>query len=445
MLKKYLRPIMVVSSLMLAAGCSEQSPSGPEKITTINPQCGTFGLSSMGKLEKRAAATTVRSGSDVKFDLGRIKGSSGFFFLLYNVGMTPITNVSLSIDNPAFSVFPSSMDTLIPGSDVGMLPVIKIAAFHGTPYDGVGTRPLLPKGPNTFVLHVSGNSKNASGADTVITLDAEMDLEALVMDLSIEGRSGLLDAIPVGGLNISELAHIGKDIKNVSQFITSCKDDTIITINNTGNVPLHCMIYRSLMVNSAYQVDKVTDSVISAGNNMSVSLDTIAESFYLVASGDNAVADPVNISLNDNGMYYAWIRMSSQNCTDTLVVKRFNEYLDVHEQDQCAKIWALLNNSVLIYGQSYNAGDSVVFLLLDLVNNEQLTSFSGTLDALVQDNCYNGIYLNDFIVIANGMLTTQGWKGRNVKLTQGEISGGGSQNWIVTNSAVLTACSSSNE
>jgi hypothetical protein len=439
MLKKYLGHILVVSSLLIATGCSEQPPSGPAQETTLNPQSGKFGLSSMGKLEKRSAATSVQAGSQVKFNLGKIKGSSGFFFLLYNVGMTPITDVSLTTNEPAFSVFPSAMDTLIPGNDVGMLPVIKIAAFHGTPYDGVGTRPLLPKGLNTFVLHVSGKSKTASGADTVITLDAKMDLEALVMDLSIEAMNGLLNPIPVAGLNLSELNLIGKDISTVSQFATSCKSDTVITINNTGNVPLHCLIYRSQIVNSANQVNKITDSIIATGSKLNVALDTITDAIYVVASGDNAVADPVRLSLNNDGLYYARISRGSGTCSDAQVLQQYNAYLKAREADQCRKIWALLDYSILAYGQNYKDGDSVSIMFFDLVHNKPLTSFSGTIHSLTQDNCYQEKYLNDFIQIINGMLTIQNWKGRDDKLSLG-ISEGGQLNWVTTGSVSLTTC-----
>ncbi|HEX2958185.1 MAG TPA: hypothetical protein VHO70_15230, partial [Chitinispirillaceae bacterium] len=191
--KMSLGAVLLAACVVVLVGCSEQSPSGPGSVTVLNPESGRFGLSSLGKLEKRSAASAVQQGSQVKFNLGKIKGSSGFFFLLYNVGMTPITNVSLSIDNPAFSVFPASMDTLIPGSDVGMLPVVKIAAFHGTPFDGVGNRPLLPQGKNECILHIQGASKTSAGVDTTIALEAVMSLDALVMALSLEGMNGALD------------------------------------------------------------------------------------------------------------------------------------------------------------------------------------------------------------------------------------------------------------
>lgn len=441
MIKKLLGTTIVVSSLLLIAGCSEQPASGPEQTTTLNPQSGKFGLSSMGKLEKRSADAAVKSGSQITFNLGKIKGSSGFFFLLYNVGMTPITNVTLSIANPAYSVFPSSMDTLIPGSDVGMLPVVKIAAFHGTPYDGVGTRPLLPMGNNKFTLHISGNSKTTAGADTVISLDAEMNLDALIMDMSIDGMNGKLTPAPEGGVNTSEVARIESGITKVSNYTTSCKGDSIITIRNKGNVRLYCQIYNSSYVKASnnFTAVKITDTVIDPGVDFKQSIysNDISQAYYLVASGENAVVDPAKLKLNDNGTYYARIAVGIGECSTLQTEARFKAYLAAHEQDQCGKKWAFINNSILIYGQNYRNGDSLVFVLHDLVNDVQLSSFTGKNGTLIQDNCYKGVYLSLFTNVIPAMLTGID---KDPKIFEGYSYSGGSFNWVILPEFSLTPC-----
>ncbi len=438
MLRKYVGQILAITYLMIAAGCSEHStPSGVEQETTLNPQCGTFGLSSMGKLEKRGAAKAVQAGSNVKFDLGRIKGSSGFFFLLYNVGMTPITNVTLSIDNPAFSVFPSSMDTLIPGSDVGMLPVVKIAAFHGTPYDGVGNRPLLPKGQNQFLLHIAGSSKTVSGTDTVITLDAEMNLEALVMDFSFEGMGGLIEKSGIAIGNGAILPAIDPGVRMKTIYRTSCKNDSIIMLNNTGNVSLHCVFYGNNTI--------LMDSVISSGGTISYTLEKDNSPFHYVLYGDNAVADPARFSLDENGKFYAEMQLSSENCMDPVAQQRFHEYLDAHKLDQGGKIWALIDNSLLIYGHDFANGDSVRFFLHDLLSNVQLSSYSGIPEALSQEDCYNGMHLGMFGSMIGYMLSND----NNGKFAQPKgvvISSMGDTDWVrSTGSVALTNCPDSSK
>lgn len=441
MIKKLLGTTLIVSSLLLIAGCSEQTTSGPEETTTLYPQSGKFGLSSMGKLEKRSADAAVQSGSQITFNLGKIKGSSGFFFLLYNVGMTPITNVTLSIDNPAYSVFPSSMDTLVPGSDVGMLPVVKIAAFHGTPYDGIGTRPLLPMGNNKFVLHISGNSKTTSGTDTVITLDAEMNLEALVMDLSIIGINETLTPSPEGGVITGEVAKIESGITKVNYYSTSCNADSILLIQNKGNVPLHCQIYHSSYVTTTnnYAVVKIADTVIASKSSIQQSIygSDNSQAYYLVASGENAVVDPASLKLNDNGTYCARITMGIGECFTTQTDERFKAFLAAHEQDQCGKKWALIDNSILIYGQNYRNGDSLSFVLYDLVNDELLSSYTGNNSTLIQDNCYKGEYLSLFSNVIASMLTGND---KDPAVFKEYSYSGGSSNWVTTTGVSLTSC-----
>jgi hypothetical protein len=452
--RKGLGAILLASCMIGIFGCSEHSPSGPNDVTTLNPESGRFGLSSMGKLEKRIATAAVQAGTNVKFNLGKIKGSSGFFFLLYNVGMTPITSVSLSVNNPAFSVFPSTMDTLIPGSDVGMLPVVKIAAFHGTPYDGVGSRPLLPMGQNKFTLHLSGNSKTASGADTVITLDAEMDLEALIMDLSIEGMAG-----PLGMSKIIDDVNLGPDINLVNELkiasycMTSCKNDTNILIRNTGNVPLHCTVYRDQFTGTTdkHMVDTISDTLIKVGGNLSLLISSEnrdvepSDLYYVVASGDNAVADPSKLPLNDNGKFFALITTSPTNCSDAAVITRYNAYLATHQKDNCAKIWTLVDYRMMVYGQNYNNGDSIVFILYDFINNQLLSSFSGTKTALVQDDCYKGDYSADFFIVINEMLLLNNNKYKAFGLDMARVSNGGLSNWVPLTGFSLKPCNSSGQ
>ena len=104
---------------ILVVECNRTTPVSPNQTITLTPGPGAFGLGYMKGLSKSTANAAVKSGANVNFDLGSIKGSTAFYFLLYNIGSTPITNVTLSIADTPFAVYPSAMDTLIPGGDVG--------------------------------------------------------------------------------------------------------------------------------------------------------------------------------------------------------------------------------------------------------------------------------------------------------------------------------------
>jgi len=432
--------LLTAASLLVVFGCSEQqTPSGPGvTVETLKPGSGQFGLSSLGSMAKRTAAAAVKSGPQVTFNLGQIKGSSGFFFLLYNVGMTPITNVTLSIANQSYAVFPASMDTLIPGSDVGMLPIVKVSAFHGTPMDGVGTRPLLPMGDNTFTLRIQGNSKTASGNDTVITLDAELNLKAMVMDLEMESSAGPMNYSMATQNFESVFKGIdGLENEPVYYGLTRCINDNDVIVKNSGNVPLHITVYSSEQASDAQMVSThLFDSTVAVAGTCQFPFDAAAKDQYylIIASGENTVSDPLKLPLHDNGSFYLVVTQGSGNCEDTLVNKKYDDFLAAHAQDDCAKAWLLIDNRVLFYGQSFNSSDSVHFALIDLRTDALITECAGTktgdATVLVQADGYTGEYLSIFTNAIAATLEKLDTKGISSRVSSGGMSG----DWVRSSS-----------
>jgi hypothetical protein len=209
----------------LIVECNRTTPVSPGQTITLTPGPGAFGLGYMKGLSKSTANTAVKSGANVNFNLGSIKGSTAFYFLLYNTGSTPITNVTLSMADSDFTVYPSNIDTLIPGGTLGMLPIIKVVALHGTAFEGIGTRPLMPMGENKTILHISGTTKIMQVKDTTATMDAGLDLVALVMNLSLRVDGAIQ--------------------KNLDCYLGGKSFDTMATLYNTGNVPIDIKIIHS--------------------------------------------------------------------------------------------------------------------------------------------------------------------------------------------------------
>ena len=296
---------------ILVVECNRTTPVSPNQTITLTPGPGAFGLGYMKGLSKSTANAAVKSGANVNFDLGSIKGSTAFYFLLYNIGNTPITDVTLSVDGSDFTVYPSGMDTLIPGGDVGMLPVVKVNAFHGTPLDGTGYRPLMKKGLNTATLRISGATKTVKGKDTTITLSAILDLQALVMDFKLFGRTGSVNfgnpwGRSMGNINLPDSTSLttwndyypANFIYNPDPtYAPGCYSDnyrdTSINLSNTGNVAMHVYLYNS---GKAWGLDTVVpagDSILIANPNA-----------YYVIDGDHTIADPRKFALQNDGRFY---------------------------------------------------------------------------------------------------------------------------------------------
>jgi hypothetical protein len=339
---------------ILVVECNRTTPVSPNQTITLMPGPGAFGLGYMKGLSKSTANAAVKSGANVNFDLGSIKGSTAFYFLLYNIGSTPITNVTLSTADTQFEVYPSAMDTLIPGGDVGMLPVVKVSAIHGTALDGYGFRPLMPRGKNSGKLLVTGKTKTRNGADTSVALVADLTLNTLVMDIVLKcGQTTIPLVEPLAGMGyifdnfvVSLMRGYGSDISGDS-----------VSIINTGNVPV------------ALKIEYFSYSDVNAKDSFMFSLDTlqkavvprtIYDSKYKIETlpvvcldGHNTVTDQDRLPLQANGKSYFFIEPFNSSSTipnqDSLNLQPFISLANAATCADSANLLYLIDSSVVFW------------------------------------------------------------------------------------------------
>jgi hypothetical protein len=299
----------------LIAGCSKETPVQTERILPPAQGPGTFGMSHLkglakttaSTLAKTTATTGVKSGENVNFNLGNIKGSTAFYFLLYNIGATAITNVKLHISDSSFDVYPASIDTLIPGGDVGMLPVVKVSAYHGSALDGIGARPVMPKGENIATLSIEGTTKTVNGIDTVVQLAAGLKLTALVMDIEVRTDSeGIIDLTQLSFSQIGGKSIDGFDVGNMRGYNIVLNNR--ITIINTGNVAIDIGIYYEENMNSSssnHPMSNLLNKKIQPGDSIQTGLTEQYQSLYFSLDGGNVVAaNNRKLRIDDNGLCY---------------------------------------------------------------------------------------------------------------------------------------------
>jgi len=307
------KPILVLSFIF--AGCGSKAPlqtSTPNENQTNFEGPGLFGVSLLKGLSKQSAKTAVLTSPVVSFDLGSIKGSTSFYFLLYNVGKNSITNITFTVDDSAFSIFPSKVDTLLPGNDVTILPIVKVVAYHGTPIDGAGTRPLMKKGSNDAVVTMRGSTKTSKGVDTTVILSAKLQLQALVMDLQISSCFGGPYKLPNTSTGRAELQFPDGNYYNFSSGIGINYQDSIVTLKNTGNVPLAYKIYKSDDLKWVGYTVTLQDSLkgtINAGDSLKIphhyvpGIDNTLEHFFFI-DGMNTAYDPKKLPVRADGVLY---------------------------------------------------------------------------------------------------------------------------------------------
>jgi hypothetical protein len=296
--------ILVAATAMVALSisfCSRDIPvMQQEPPDVVYPGAGKFSLSRTQNLAKTSGTASSDADGRTGFDLGSVKGSASFYFLLYNVGFSPITDISIAFADSHFSAYPERMDTLFPGIDIGLLPVLKVQAAHGTALNGVGSRPLLPMGSDTAVLTIKGSTRTQAGKDSTLTLAARMSVRALVADIEVRDDG---KALPLG----NPAGHVQGDFPDgIGAMPFYAVSGCTVTVKNTGNVPLALKAW-SQQVDSGDTVFKAAfSSTVNVGDSAAVARTGGRQ--VLCVDGNNTIADPSKLPLAANGKYYFCLR-----------------------------------------------------------------------------------------------------------------------------------------
>lgn len=283
---------VLATGAAFGCGSSEESvsPATPAPTsTTPHPgkAPGAFAVSRMqvGSQPQNAAATSwpgtrpadtsgADGGAPASFDMGDLKGSDDFLFLLKNAGDFPITGVSLSSDGTAFEVAPATISSLEPASSSSIETVLRIRVIHGTNLSGVGHLPVLPMGPNQTVVSLKGKTRDEANTDIDVSLTFTIKLNALLADFEASVAGAPIDLMNSSG-----------GMQGVCLFYGTGQ----LSIRNTGNVPL---VVKSLNVGQL-KPEPVATATVDPGASTDV-----------VAAGANygALIDPQGVTFKP-GVY----------------------------------------------------------------------------------------------------------------------------------------------
>jgi hypothetical protein len=204
---------------------------------SIQLQCmGSCSVSTEGNGAKRLDASGSfgrlhqAQSSSIAFEMGAIRASRDFLFLLVNPGDTAVTGISLISSNPSFKIEPSSIDRLPPQKDAVVIPVIRVSAEHGISVGGVGTVDLLPMGENTTTVEILGSSVDADSQAHTVEFVGDVRLTAQVMDVELFAGTQRVD--------LATPPHTGSSSVGGLGFISGYDVGSAPSIVNTGNVDI---------------------------------------------------------------------------------------------------------------------------------------------------------------------------------------------------------------
>jgi|GEM_PF-2973319 len=175
---RYLVALSLLSQLFIA--CKKDSEHQPAEQSGYFVVTGTSSSSA-------ASGRTTGAKADTYFNLGSLKASKAFVFMLANGGNKDIFDITLASNEPAFEVSPQRLQRLPGRGSSGIVQLITVGVTHGVQLNspiGQSQAPNLPKGLHETRIAIKG--KTLVDKDTIeVTGDFTVAVEALVVDAKI--------------------------------------------------------------------------------------------------------------------------------------------------------------------------------------------------------------------------------------------------------------------
>jgi hypothetical protein len=241
-------------------------------------QSGKFSLSKLEDFSSNTKSASLKqwvsenkiTQDQYSFDLGEIKISKEFYFLLMNVGDMPIFDIVLSSNNPNFKISPTKINNLSSTKNLSdnnsnqILPLITVGIEHGKRIDGNGYGNLLNMGINNSIITISG--KTILGNDTIdISCSPLLIVDAKIMDVNFyvdNHEVNLYD--PTGSLSNSIWV-----LGTIPYYFIEFKNKPI-KITNVGNTSITIEILGKNTETRSLAPNHSLDSLIVEGLSMAL-------------------------------------------------------------------------------------------------------------------------------------------------------------------------------
>jgi len=296
---KLIIPIILVIFIF---GCENPGTNDTEIIqsSTSQGRLALTPLEGMGKLTNSPSLSKATDGDTVSFDLGPIKASKNFYFILKNTGGTAITDININSDSPDFTMSPAQIGTLEPDSISSIVPILSIGALHGTALDGVGFTDIMEAGINSTLISITGTTSNDTSDSIPVGFTANMSVEAQVVDARVFTQDG--------EINYTNPAWIDEGIFNgvnvpLPQYF--CADS--FSVINISNVPIIVSEWEGL----SYQASYLREHSLEIGDTLKGRMETDLGSDYyqhfLQFSAQGTVVNPERLRMSTNGASHIWL------------------------------------------------------------------------------------------------------------------------------------------
>jgi hypothetical protein len=270
--------LLSISIILMIFSCNTYNPTAtPDHSSAPNTITLSY-LNGLGKVTTDLSASTT-------FDLGDIKASRDFYFLIRNIGDVDIRAVSITSDNPAFMISPAKVELLPPEDSSAISTILRVSAIHGRTLDGIGYTHCLPAGKNSATIRIAGTMTNSLGVDSSISVSAGVSVNALFMSTLVLSGADTIDLSKPPMYNGCMLAGVA--------WLPVYQMKAAARIVNNGNVRI---------VISAPETADIIDT-ISPGEAAAIALNG-TNTRVLRLFSDNTIADHLRFTMGNDGAIY---------------------------------------------------------------------------------------------------------------------------------------------
>jgi len=196
------------------------------------------GSFSLKFVENNDTITLDNSNDTFYLDLDTIKNNKSFDLILCNIGNEPITDITITPDNPNFMF--SRWGDYLPGvkNNIIKSKVVKLNVLHNTDYTGISPSDLLEPGNNICIVTIEGLTKSG-GIEKNIRVYIKVKTYAKLMSVGFWYKGhNYITASLLGGLSVDFL---GPYLSVALHFYQITYP---VVLENTGNVPIVMTLFR---------------------------------------------------------------------------------------------------------------------------------------------------------------------------------------------------------
>lgn len=241
------------------------------------------------------AASALSAAGD-RIDLGDVRATRDFYFLLRNRGTAAVNDVRVELFGAGeeFSVTPSLIEEVTPFGSTTVEEalasgLIRLTVEHGISSEGDGSyTPPLSLGPHSVELRADALGQGT--AATHHSVHVTLDILARVTDISVYDATGEVDLFDSGGSILTGGFEAGT-------FVPMYNVSGDVRVVNTGNV--------DVIVERFYDWRIPEPFLLAPGDEIEVVAG--ADAYIAIAEGE-AVRDVRKLPLLANGKTYIYLR-----------------------------------------------------------------------------------------------------------------------------------------